>query len=58
MSDSTSSNTKGGEDTQMLIWGISPELKAKFKAKCALMGITMREAIIRFMTQFAGKDGE
>jgi len=37
---------------ELLIWDVPPELKRKFKAKCAELGVSMKDTIIEFMTKF------
>ena len=38
---------------QLMIWGVTPRVRNRFKAACASKGITMRDAIIRMITRFA-----
>ena len=44
---------KKKDECELLIWNVPLELKNKFKARCALLKITMRDAIIDFMTKFS-----
>ena len=36
----------------VLIYGVPVKIKNKFKAKCAELGITMKDAIVKFMEDF------
>lgn len=36
--------------------GISPVVKAAFKAKCAKRGTTMKRAVVQFMREYVGGD--
>ncbi len=42
-------------ETVLFIDDVPPELKARFKAACARMGLTMKGEIIRLMEEFASK---
>ena len=37
---------------ELLIWDFPPELKAKFKAKCALKKLTMKEVVVNLIKKF------
>ena len=38
--------------TNILVWRVGPDLKAKFKAKCAAEKRSIKEVIIELMTEY------
>ena len=51
----TKVEVKDDDTTQLLVWGIPIELKAEFKAKCAVKQISMGDAIIQLLKDFNSK---
>jgi antitoxin component of RelBE/YafQ-DinJ toxin-antitoxin module len=49
MDTATKTRAKKAEETELLVWNIPRDVKAKFKAYCASRGLTIREAIIQLM---------
>lgn len=38
--------------TEILIWKVPVDLKARFKAECARRGISMRDAVLEFIRTY------
>jgi len=41
--------------SELLIWDFPDDLRRKFKAKCAMLKITMKEAIVDLISKFCDK---
>lgn len=37
----------------LTIWDVPPDLKARFKSRCIKNGMTMRDAVLRFLKDYS-----
>lgn len=45
---------KEGE-VSLMVWGIPAKLRKDFRSRCVRRGLTMREGIVKLMTEFVEK---
>ena len=51
----SSSKTKYEAGTNLIVWNIDPDLKAVFKATCALEKRTIRDVITELMIEYTNR---
>ena len=52
MASSSKQRKPSKQGPVLLIWGVPKNLKARFKAKCARKGVTMRDTVLGFLRSF------
>ena len=56
MTDSSpKTQNEAPNQVNLLVWNIDPDLKRKFKAKCALEKRTIKDAITQLMTEYLNR---
>ena len=53
LGDKQQQETTNDTKCQLMVWGIPKMTKIRFKAACAKKGLTMKDALITVMNQYA-----